>query len=801
MVRKLNGVRLAASTSLLTALVATSLSAQATEYVPTFDSLRNLSLRTDSAASVHGVTLVRDSLVFHLDSGTLFFTGAVMGRTTGIVFTGRGSVAVTPSYDIERHELRRLLRDSSLTWSITAAAFLALDSTVAELRHHAVAWHPGGEGAAGPVLDHLLSHVFDARVKLTRDPAFLAGVLNADTMGFVLARVARTEGEDLTFRYDARAADGIAVMHDARSGNAEWAVAEFPVTRALADSEPEMSSDPDVHVGPYTISAVVDPGHDFKSVTVFHFTTPRARTRWVEFLLASELQVDSMKTADGRPVSFYRPSHTGALWIRLPDGRQPGDTIALRLVDHGDLIASFSIIDEVRREYPPLEELAPGTADQWLMVKNCTAWYPRYDVSQPADMDVTYRVPRGYQFSSSGRLTDSSSSGDTVITRWRTELPTVWECFNVGHMDEQHVSDPRIPPVVVQMNTTAHKSLDNFLGQETSYIAEAGGSVSGLAMLTRSDALEDVTGDIANSLSFFTQKFGAPLYSRYYATEVPVNYGQAFPGMVYLSNYTYFGTRYTGHEESFRSHEIAHQWWGIGVMPAGTRDAWLQEGFANFCALWYAQLIMRDTTKFYAQLNGWRDSLVKRGPDVSPLGLGFRVDSRDHPGDYDLIVYQKGAWVLQMLRNLMLDFRTFREDGFTSVMRDFYTRFRGHKASIQDFERVVEEHTDQPMGWFFDEWVNGSAIPTYTFSWHADTAVNGELPLHFRVRQTDVPDGFVMPVPVEVKFAGGRHIYLHLTVRGPLTEGTVKVTAPPTAVFFNPLGSVLATVKTEAWQP
>jgi len=130
----------------------------------------------------------------------------------------------------------------------------------------------------------------------------------------------------------------------------------------------------------------------------------------------------------------------------------------------------------VRHEYPPLAELAPGTIEQWLMVRNCSAWYPRYDLWQPADMDVTYRVPKGYQFSSSGRLADSTRSGDTVITRWKTERPTVWACFNVGHMDEQHVSDPRIPPVVVQMNTQAHKSLDNFVGQETGFIAERGGS-------------------------------------------------------------------------------------------------------------------------------------------------------------------------------------------------------------------------------------------------------------------------------------------------------------------------------------
>jgi len=794
MVRKLSSVNRTIAISLLLALFTPPLSGQAVDYLPVFDSLRNLSLRTDSAASVRDVSLVRDSLTFRLDSGIIYFTGSVVGRAPGAVFVGRGwvSVAVAPAYDVERRELHRVLRDSSTTWPITAAAFLALDSTVAELRARARAWHASQDAAAGRVLDHLLSHLFDDRSKLARDGDFLSGVLNADTTGFLLARVARAGGEDLTLRYDVRAQDGITVLHDAHE-NAEWPVASFPITRALSDSEPDMVSDPDVRLGRYTIDAAVDPMHDFSSATVLRFTTPRIRTRWVEFELAEMLHADSL-TEQGRPVPFFQAPHNGNLWIRLLDGRQPGDTITVRLVDHGKLIDTYSLLDVWRRDMPRIApEISP---DKWFQVRDCAEWYPRYGSRQVTDMDLTYRVPRNYQFSSIGRLTDSTRSGDTVITHWRTERPTAWACFNVGRMEERHIADSRIPPVVVQMNTEAHKSLDQFLEALT----DSGGAVSNLRLLTRANALEDVSGDVTNSLSFFAQRFGAPLYSRYYATEVPVDYGEAFPGMIYLSNYTYIGQRNTGAEEIFRSHEMAHQWWGIGVMPASERDVWLAEGFAEFSALWYMQHIMRDTSKFYDQIGKWRDELVSRGSDVAPLGIGFRVQDQDHPKDYDLIVYEKGAWVLQMLRNLMLNFGNFNEDGFTVTMRDFYTRYRGRKASIRDFQRVVEEHTQESMGWFFDEWVYGSAIPTYTFSWQVDTAVNGKIPLHLRVRQTDVPDGFFMPVPVELQFAGGRHAYIHLNVRGPLTEGTISLPEAPTAVYFNPLASVLAKVKTERWK-
>src|SRR5205809_2628306 len=78
-----------------------------------------------------------------------------------------------------------------------------------------------------------------------------------------------------------------------------------------------------------------------------------------------------------------------------------------------------------------------------------------------------------------------------------------------------------------------------------------------------------------------------------------------------------------------------------------------------------------------------------------------------------------------MLRNLMLDLRTMREDAFTATMQDFYQQYRGRRASTQDFQRVVERHTGLPMSWFFDQWVDGTAIPTYILSWHADPPQDG----------------------------------------------------------------------------
>jgi aminopeptidase N len=134
------------------------------------------------------------------------------------------------------------------------------------------------------------------------------------------------------------------------------------------------------------------------------------------------------------------------------------------------------------------------------------------------------------------------------------------------------------------------------------------------------------------------------------------------------------------------------------------------------------------------------------------------------------------------------------------MMQDFYMEYRGKRATTQDFQRVVERHMGLPMDWFFDEWVNGTAIPTYTLSWRADTAANKSYALHLRIRQEDVPSDFLMPVPVRVEFAGGGHAFVRVNVRGPRTEVELRLPAEPTEVELNPLQSVLAEVKTEEWE-
>ena len=210
------------------------------------------------------------------------------------------------------------------------------------------------------------------------------------------------------------------------------------------------------------------------------------------------------------------------------------------------------------------------------------------------------------------------------------------------------------------------------------------------------------------------------------------------------------GAEYT--PDIVRAHEISHQWFGLGVAPATYHDAWMREGFANFCSIWYLQAGRKDADSYFKVLDAWREKMLAnrkylfgRGQDPGPIWLGTRVNTSATHEDYRHVIYQKGAWVLHMLRNYLLDDADPGETRFRDLLRDFYARFAGRRAFTEDFRAAAERAAGEDMGWFFDQWVYGTDVPTYRFTWKADP-VDGQWRVAGRIEQSGVPASFRQPV-------------------------------------------------------
>lgn len=321
-------------------------------------------------------------------------------------------------------------------------------------------------------------------------------------------------------------------------------------------------------------------------------------------------------------------------------------------------------------------------------------------------------------------------------------------------------------------------------------------------MRSMARAKEAVAQDVSQSAEFFTAMFGDAGHDRLYATIIPYGHGEAFPGLIHLSYSTFVaGDAATADfNQFFRAHEVAHQWWGIGVDFASYRDQWLSEGFATFSGLWYTQVAQKKNDYYFDQLDRWKAELRARQREVGPIGLGYRTATASDGSEYNLVVYQKGAWVLHMLRILLLDLRTMQEDRFEATMRDYFTTYRGRSATTDDFRRVAEQHAGAPLDWFFDQWLTTTTIPEYKVAWTTAPAADGRHAVKLRVRQQNVPESFLAYVPVTLQLEGGQVARLRVKVQGPLTEVDLPLMpAKPTALTFNDLAGVLADVGTERW--
>ena len=200
---------------------------------------------------------------------------------------------------------------------------------------------------------------------------------------------------------------------------------------------------------------------------------------------------------------------------------------------------------------------------------------------------------------------------------------------------------------------------------------------------------------------------------------------------------------------------MAHQWWGHLVGAKTYRDQWLEEGFAEFSASYYSRKAHSESVRAYWDLKRkwllFKVSAGLRPVDVGPLYLNRQLNEKLAPGIASLNIYNKGAYVLEMIRLMMEDRKQADTDQrFINMMHDFATTYANRNASTADFQHMVEKHMGEPMDWFFNEYVYGTEIPTYDFKYTLNPTSDGKTLLKCSLTQSGVSDQFEMRVPIYV---------------------------------------------------
>ena len=187
------------------------------------------------------------------------------------------------------------------------------------------------------------------------------------------------------------------------------------------------------------------------------------------------------------------------------------------------------------------------------------------------------------------------------------------------------------------------------------------------------------------------------------------------------------------------AHELAHQWFGDLVTCRDWSHGWLNEGFASyFTALWTEHDLGKDAFKqemlSEQQIYLQEDSSYRR-PIV------YYTTFEDGEELFDRHMYQKGCWVLHMLRHQL------GEAAFRRGIQSYLERYRTRKVITADLERTLEEVTGRSLAQFFQQWVYAGGYPAFdvSYSWDSEHKM-----AKVKIQQTqqvdDLTPCFVTPV-------------------------------------------------------
>ncbi len=238
-----------------------------------------------------------------------------------------------------------------------------------------------------------------------------------------------------------------------------------------------------------------------------------------------------------------------------------------------------------------------------------------------------------------------------------------------------------------------------------------------------------------------------------------------------------------GFAEPVVVHELAHQWWGDMITCNDWHHIWLNEGFASY-----------GEAEYYLKKSGWasyHSYMVSMTYTDSTRSI-YIQDTTNVNSIFGSIVYDKGAWVLHMLRRIV------GETGFANTMSAWYNSpYRYKSATTENFRDVVEATTGVNIHDFIQDWIYGKSRPNYNYCFWQEAAPGGGRNVYLIVKQiqTTSPQVFRMPIDFFVDYPSGPDDTLKFYVDARKKLIKFHLPASPTDIILDPANWILTKAK------
>jgi aminopeptidase N len=426
---------------------------------------------------------------------------------------------------------------------------------------------------------------------------------------------------------------------------------------------------------------------------------------------------------------------------------RPGDTLCVSVHYRGSPADGLIIGSNVHGDRTVFADNWPNRAHHWFPAED----HP----SDKATVDFAVTVPARWSVVANGRL----AGVDTIAVGW-----AVWRW-----------SEPRPIPVHTMVIGAG------VLGM--SELGDVGAVPQSVWAFPRDSAFAvNVPFRRAREMvQVLRDAIGPFPYDKLAHVQSATRYGGMENSSAIFYNQHAYARRTMG--EGVVAHEIAHQWFGDAVAQADWHHLWLSEGFATYFGdLTFA--LLGEPRRFLDAMASGRDRYLRSDHVERPV-----IDTTEH----DLMAllnannYQKGSWILHMLRAEVGD------SAFLGIIKDYYATFRDSSVLTNDFAAVVSRHAGRSMEWFFEQWLLQPGYPQIQIRWRHDA---GGRTIVLEIDQVQPREWgvFTFRLPLEARSASGSSESFVARVTERQWIGEIPVRDVPAELLVDPEETLLLEV-------
>jgi aminopeptidase N len=458
--------------------------------------------------------------------------------------------------------------------------------------------------------------------------------------------------------------------------------------------------------------------------------------------VSSELRGKGMTVAsimsNGKILSF---SHRSDELLIVVPASSVGQQISIVIKYRGIPDAGLAIKQNRYNDRSFFSDNWPNLGHHWLPMVD----HP-YD---KATCEFIVTAPAHYKVVSNGLLQEESMLVDgTRLTHWKQSVPIASWLFVLG-----------VAEFAVQyVDSFNGKSIETWVYRQD---REAG--------------FYDFQTPTKQALAFFSDYVGPFAYEKL----ANIQSNNSTGGMEAASAIMYSERSVDGKRDARWQevivHELAHQWFGDAVTESDWDDVWLSEGFATYFTMLYIEH-SKGRDEFVTDLNASRIQIVNyltKNPDA-PI---VHNQLSDMSKVTSALTYQKGAWVLHMLRELMGDVN------FKKGIQSYYRKYFNANAITADFRQEMEQASGLDLQNFFAQWLYQTGMPVIKGKW----LWNGKKKeLTITLNQIQ-PNAFSVPVEIGIMYAENRsQQVIKVDISSKQSTFTIPATSKPTSVILDP---------------